>query len=48
MRVLDIGTGSGLIALMLAQRLEQEKRKFSICGIDIESNAVEQSRINYE
>ena len=48
MRVLDIGTGSGLIALMLAQRLEQDKREFTICGIDIESNAVEQSRINFE
>jgi tRNA1Val (adenine37-N6)-methyltransferase len=47
-RVLDIGTGSGLIALMLAQRLEQDRQDFAIYGIDIESSAVEQSRINFE
>lgn len=47
-RVLDIGTGSGLIALMLAQRLEKETQCFAIRGIDIEPSAVEQSRINFE
>ena len=47
-RVLDIGTGSGLIALMLAQRLEKETQYFAIRGIDIEPSAVEQSRINFE
>ena len=47
-RVLDIGTGSGLIALMLAQRLEQDRQDFAIYGIDIEPSAVEQSRINFE
>ena len=47
-RVLDIGTGSGLIALMLAQRLENETQCFAIRGIDIEPSAVEQSRINFE
>lgn len=46
--VLDIGTGSGLIALMLAQRLEKETPCFAIRGIDIEPSAVEQSRINFE
>lgn len=46
--VLDIGTGSGLIALMLAQRLEKETQCFAIRGIDIEPSAVEQSRINFE
>ena len=48
MHVLDIGTGSGLIALMLAQRLEQNRQRFKIYAIDIEPSAVEQSRINFE
>lgn len=45
-RVLDIGTGSGLIALMIAQRLSGSE--FSISAIDIDSNAVEQSNINFQ
>ena len=41
-RVLDIGTGSGLIALMLAQRLPESR----IVGIDIVPEAVEAARRN--
>lgn len=41
-RVLDIGTGSGLIALMIAQRVP----KASVVGVDIEQSAVEQAREN--
>lgn len=40
-RILDIGTGSGLIAIMLAQRCQG-----SITGIDIDADAVEQAQEN--
>ena len=47
-RILDIGTGSGLIALMIAQRLHLRGDQFSVLGIDIDRDAVEQSRINFQ
>ena len=41
-RILDIGTGSGLIALMMAQRFPEA----SVVGIDIDPEAVSQAREN--
>lgn len=47
-RALDIGVGSGLIALMIAQRLHLRGDMFSVLGIDIDCDAVEQSHINFQ
>ncbi len=47
-RILDIGTGSGLIALMLAQRCEQAGKTFQIQAIDIDPNATAQARSNFQ
>ena len=41
--ILDIGTGSGLIAIMLAQRTNAQ-----IVGIDLDAQAVEQAKNNAE
>ena len=50
-RLLDIGTGSGLIALMLAQRLSSQSpianNPYTIDAIDIDTDAVEQAQYNF-
>lgn len=48
-KVLDIGTGSGLIAMMVAQRITAEGQEdFSIEAIDIVPEAVAQAKANFE
>ena len=51
-RLLDIGTGSGLIALMLAQRLSSQSpianNLYTIDAIDIDADAVAQAQYNFE
>ena len=51
-RLLDIGTGSGLIALMLAQRLSSQapiaNNPYTIDAIDIDADAVAQAQYNFE
>lgn len=44
MRILDIGTGTGLIAMMLAQRFPQA----DVTGIDVEERACVQARDNVQ
>ena len=41
-RILDIGTGTGLIALMMAQRFPEAE----VLGIDLDTSAVAQAREN--
>ncbi|MBQ5738612.1 MAG: methyltransferase [Alistipes sp.] len=43
-RVLDLGTGSGLIAMMVAQRNDDS----DILAIDVDSGAASQAAINFE
>ncbi|MDE6755050.1 MAG: methyltransferase [Muribaculaceae bacterium] len=42
--ILDVGTGCGLIALMMAQR----NREATIYGIDIDRDSIEEARSNFE
>lgn len=46
--VLDVGTGTGTIALMLAQRLEEiGNTSYQIVGIDIDKDSAEEASINF-
>lgn len=47
-RVLDIGTGSGLLSLMLAQRLEQAGISPQIQAVELDLSAVNQAQENVQ
>lgn len=46
-RILDVGTGTGVIALMLAQRLAEAESQFHIDAIDIDGPSVEEAKLNF-
>lgn len=47
-QVLDIGTGTGVIALMLAQRYDSDGLSPEITGIDIDQDAAEEAKVNFQ
>lgn len=47
LQVLDIGTGSGLVALMLSQKLDSTKGIYHIQGIDIDEGASADAAENF-
>lgn len=47
-RVLDIGTGTGLIALMAGQRLAQRGGAGVIMGVEIDENACKDALVNFK
>ena len=47
LNILDIGTGTGVIALILAQRLSQISRDFKITGVDIDCPSIEDALYNF-
>ncbi|MGM9737893.1 MAG: tRNA1(Val) (adenine(37)-N6)-methyltransferase [Candidatus Cryptobacteroides sp.] len=46
-QVLDIGTGTGVIALMLAQRYDSDGLAPEITGIDIDHDAADEAGMNF-
>lgn len=46
-QLLDVGTGTGVIALMAAQRLAGNGRSFNISAIDIDPAAISEARANF-
>jgi len=47
LEVLDIGTGTGVIALIIAQRLQRISEQFSIFAIDSDSPSAAEARDNF-
>lgn len=47
-KVLDAGTGTGTIALMIAQRLSEQVSSFEITGIDIDGDSASEAEQNFK
>ncbi|AWB65417.1 hypothetical protein C2869_02735 [Saccharobesus litoralis] len=47
-QVLDIGTGSGLLAIMLAQKLSLQQQPFCIHAVELDADAASQATSNVE
>lgn len=47
-RVLDIGTGTGIIALMMAQRIATTNADFQIDAVEIDAEAAAQASVNFQ
>jgi len=47
-KVLDIGTGTGVVALMIAQRLSDIADDFNVVAIDIDPLSAEEAAINFK
>ena len=47
LKVLDIGTGTGVISLILAQRLFENELPFNIVGIDIDISSATEASYNF-
>ncbi len=45
--VLDVGTGTGVIALMLAQRLSERVSRFRVEGVDLDNASAEEAALNF-
>lgn len=46
--VLDIGTGTGVISLIIAQRLSEKSGSFQVDAIDIDKDAAYEAKLNFE
>lgn len=47
-KILDIGTGTGIIALMIAQRISDSGLNAEITGIDIDRSSFEEAQMNFD
>lgn len=47
-KILDIGTGTGVISLIIAQRIERIIQDFNITAVEIDPIAYEEAKFNFE